>query len=81
MEDVDGVAQSKEDPLSLDVSTQVNCKWRDGHTRKARVIERRRVSWDTSGPEAYEYYVHYMDCMYPALWIFICVQFFMIYPA
>ncbi|CAD7695860.1 unnamed protein product [Ostreobium quekettii] len=52
---------SREGPHCIDVSSYVTCKWRDGLTRRARVIERRRVSWGSSGPEAYEYYVHYLD--------------------
>ncbi|GMH35417.1 hypothetical protein BSKO_03285 [Bryopsis sp. KO-2023] len=45
----------------LDVNTLVKCVWRgDGKSRKARIIERRKIG-DTEGPESYDYYVHYID--------------------
>ena len=43
--------------LPLDVGTQVECRFRDGQYRLAKVIERRpRKDVDTG---EYEYYVHY----------------------
>ena len=43
--------------LPLDVGTQVECRFRDGQFRLAKVIERRPRTDVNSGE--YEYYVHY----------------------
>lgn len=45
--------------LPLEVSTHLECKWRDGKFYPARIIERRKV--DGTADE-YEYYVHYRKC-------------------
>lgn len=46
--------------LPLEVSTHLECKWRDGKFYPARIIERRRV--DEGAEDEYEYYVHYRKC-------------------
>jgi hypothetical protein len=46
--------------LPMEVSTHVECKWRDGRFYPARIIERRQVKGE--GGEEYEYYVHYRKC-------------------
>lgn len=47
--------------LPLEVGTRVMCRWRDGKYHPVKVIERRRVP--DYGPNDYEYYVHYTECM------------------
>eukprot|EP00268_Persea_americana_P049527 TRINITY_DN5313_c0_g1_i5.p1 TRINITY_DN5313_c0_g1~~TRINITY_DN5313_c0_g1_i5.p1 ORF type:complete len:399 (+),score=53.03 TRINITY_DN5313_c0_g1_i5:76-1272(+) len=44
--------------LPLEVGTRVLCRWRDGKYHPVKVIERRRI---LSGPNDYEYYVHYTE--------------------
>lgn len=46
--------------LPLEVSTHLECKWRDGKFYPARIIERRKV--DDGAEDEYEYYVHYRKC-------------------
>lgn len=46
--------------LPLEVGTRVMCRWRDGKHHPVKVIERRRIH--NSGPNDYEYYVHYTEC-------------------
>lgn len=36
------------------------CRWRDGKFHPVKVIERRKMH--SSGPNDYEYYVHYTEC-------------------
>ncbi|KAL4423134.1 hypothetical protein ABPG77_004817, partial [Micractinium sp. CCAP 211/92] len=43
--------------LPLEVSTHLECRWRDGKYYPARIIERRRV--EDGAEDEYEYYVHY----------------------
>jgi hypothetical protein len=46
--------------LPLEVSTHLECRWRDDKYYPARIIERRKA--DEGGEDAYEYYVHYRKC-------------------
>jgi histone acetyltransferase MYST1 len=46
--------------LPLEVSTHLECKWRDGKMYPSRIIERRKMEGGT--PDQYEYYVHYRNC-------------------
>ncbi|GAX84744.1 hypothetical protein CEUSTIGMA_g12166.t1 [Chlamydomonas eustigma] len=47
--------------LPLDLGTRVHCKWlaNDSQYHEVKIIERRQLP-GSSGPSAYEYYVHYM---------------------
>ncbi|XP_024374032.1 putative MYST-like histone acetyltransferase 1 [Physcomitrium patens] len=45
-------------PLPLEVGTRVLCRWRDGKLHPVKVIERRKLN---SGPDDYQYYVHYNE--------------------
>ncbi|XP_061354696.1 histone acetyltransferase of the MYST family 1 [Gastrolobium bilobum] len=45
--------------LPLEVGTRVMCRWRDGKYHPVKVIERRKGN--VSGPNDYEYYVHYTE--------------------
>ena len=47
--------------LPLEVGTRVMCRWRDCKYHPVKVIERRKVP--SGGPNDYEYYVHYTECM------------------
>lgn len=47
--------------LPLEVGTRVMCRWRDGKHHPVKVIERRRIH--NGGPNDYEYYVHYTECI------------------
>lgn len=47
--------------LPLEVGTRVMCRWRDCKYHPVKVIERRKVHF--GGPNDYEYYVHYTECM------------------
>ena len=54
--------------LPLEVSTHLECKWRDGKFYPARIIERRKA--DGGAPDEYEYYVHYRKCERgPVVWL------------
>lgn len=53
-----GLKRRKPIPLPLEVGTRVLCRWRDGKLHPVKVIERRKLS---SGPEDYQYYVHYNE--------------------
>lgn len=55
--------------LPLEVGTRVMCRWRDGKYHPVKVIERRRVHG--CGPNDYEYYVHYTECMDLILTFFV----------
>eukprot|EP00250_Pteridium_aquilinum_P010386 c19349_g1_i1 orf=764-2050(+) len=44
--------------LPLEVGTRVLCRWRDNKYHPVRIIERRKLS---SGPNDYQYYVHYTE--------------------
>lgn len=46
--------------LPLEVSTHLECKWRDDKFYPARIIERRKV--EGGAEDEYEYYVHYRKC-------------------
>lgn len=48
--------------LPLEVGTRVMCRWRDGKYHPVKVIERRKMHF--GGPNDYEYYVHYTECMF-----------------
>jgi hypothetical protein len=41
--------------LPLEISTQVDAKWRDGKYYRVRIVERRQAYGSTE----WEYYVHY----------------------
>lgn len=43
--------------LPLEVGTLLDCRWRDGKSYPARIIERRRKP--DGGPDDWDYYVHY----------------------
>jgi len=45
-------------PLPLEVGTRVLCRWRDDKLHPVKVIERRKLP---SGPDDYQYYVHYNE--------------------
>ncbi|XP_058190996.1 histone acetyltransferase of the MYST family 1 isoform X2 [Rhododendron vialii] len=45
--------------LPLEVGTRVMCRWRDGKFHPVKVIERRKMHG--TGPNEYEYYVHYTE--------------------
>lgn len=47
--------------LPLEVGTRVLCRWRDSKYHPVKVIERRRLHY--GGPNDYEYYVHYTECI------------------
>ena len=47
--------------LPLEVGTRVMCRWRDSKYHPVKVIERRKMH--SAGPNDYEYYVHYTECM------------------
>jgi len=55
------VKRRRSSVLPLEVGTRVMCRWRDGKYHPVKVIERRRVHG--CGPNDYEYYVHYTECM------------------
>ena len=57
MQDSNTVVLLVQVKLPLEVGTQVECRFRDGAYRLARIIER-RVRQDVSTGD-YEYYVHY----------------------
>lgn len=48
--------------LPLEVSTHLECRWRDGKFYPARIIERRKVEGEGGAEDMYEYYVHYRKC-------------------
>lgn len=56
--------------LPLEVGTRVMCRWRDSKYHPVKVIERRRVPG--YGPNDYEYYVHYTECMNLCLVLHFC---------
>lgn len=68
------VKRRRSSVLPLEVGTRVMCRWRDGKYHPVKVIERRRVHG--CGPNDYEYYVHYTECMNL---IFIFCSFFYFY--
>ena len=47
--------------LPLEVGTRVMCRWRDSKYHPVKVIERRKMP--SAGPNDYEYYVHYTECI------------------
>lgn len=56
-----GLKRRKVGVLPLEVGTRVMCRWRDSKYHPVKVIERRKVF--SGGPNDYEYYVHYTECM------------------
>ncbi|XP_004499615.1 histone acetyltransferase of the MYST family 1-like [Cicer arietinum] len=57
--DFDTSKRRRSSVLPLEVGTRVMCRWRDSKYHPVKVIERRRVHG--SGPNDYEYYVHYTE--------------------
>ena len=50
--------------LPLELTTLVECRYRDGKSYQARIIERRPIEGKTittAGPEDWDYYVHYRN--------------------
>lgn len=58
----DNNSKRRKPPLPLEVGTRVLCRWRDDKLHPVKVIERRKL---TSGPDDYQYYVHYTECEHP----------------
>ncbi|OAE18429.1 hypothetical protein AXG93_3426s1220 [Marchantia polymorpha subsp. ruderalis] len=54
----DNNSKRRKPPLPLEVGTRVLCRWRDDKLHPVKVIERRKL---TSGPDDYQYYVHYTE--------------------
>ncbi|KAL3699918.1 hypothetical protein R1sor_017940 [Riccia sorocarpa] len=54
----DSNTKKRKPTLPLEVGTRVLCRWRDDKLHPVKVIERRKL---LTGPEEYQYYVHYTE--------------------